>query len=143
MLFSEAKGRKVVSTSTAVTVGKVAKFVVDLSPARVVALRLKKTSGGDTLAWSNVTAFGADAVTVADVEHLVEAPEDIAALGDKRRKLIGKRILTATGEELGHVSDVDFDPASGALVQLVMAGGESTAEPVVGIGSYAVVVGER
>ena len=65
MRFSEAVGRQVVSTSTAQTVGRVDEFVVDSRRRAVVALSLRRTEGGDTLLWTDIVAFGADAVTVA------------------------------------------------------------------------------
>jgi hypothetical protein len=57
MRFTEATGRKIVSTSTAATVGKVSGFVVDPAVSSVVALQLKAYSG-EVLRWSDLTAFG-------------------------------------------------------------------------------------
>ena len=45
-------GRKVVSTSTAETVGQVADFVIDAQSRTVVAVTLNKTERGDTVLWS-------------------------------------------------------------------------------------------
>lgn len=61
MLFSEGDGRKIVSTATAETVGRVKGFVVDPATRSVLALQVKKGESGDTLRWSEVIAFGADA----------------------------------------------------------------------------------
>jgi len=140
MLFSEATGHKVVSTSTAETVGKVDEFVIDPHSRRVVALELKKTDGGDTLTWSKIAAFGADAVTVTDAGAIAELDQEIAPLTGKHKRVIGKRVLTTIGDEVGKVADVDFDPATGALTTIVLDTMPVAAERLVGIGSYAVVV---
>ncbi len=141
MRFSEAKGRKVVSISDAQTVAKVAGFVVDPGSRSVVAVHVKKAEGGDTLHWSDLTAFGADAVTVSGPEVIGEPDEQVAALHGKEHEVLGKRVLSAAGEELGSVKDVEFDPATGALTALDL-GKEDRVEGrrLVGIGSYAVVV---
>jgi uncharacterized protein YrrD len=140
MRFTEASGRKVVSTSTAETVGHISEFVVDPQSHSVVALILKKSGDGDTLLWSAITAFGDDAVTVAGAEVVTESNPALAALSGKDKRVLGKRVLTAVGEDLGEVVDVYFDPASGAIAALVVPGGELAGESLIGIGSYAVIV---
>jgi sporulation protein YlmC with PRC-barrel domain len=142
MLFSDAKGRKVVSSSTASTVGKVSRLVIDPTTRAVVGVQLrKKTDQGDTLRWSDITAFGADAVTITDPDRVGDGGEAVKALSGKAHRVLGKRVLTSTGDELGKVADVDFDPGSGALASLLVDdGSEVAAARLVGIGSYAVVV---
>lgn len=140
MRFSDATGRKVVSTSTAETVGKVDGFVVDPKSRAVLAVQVKRSRGGDTLAWSDITAFGADAVTVTDTDKLADAADAVAALSGKDHHLVGKRVLSTTGDELGKVDDIDFDPESGTLTTLFLADTEVAGARLVGVGSYAVVV---
>jgi sporulation protein YlmC with PRC-barrel domain len=144
MLFSEAKNLKVVSASSAETVGKVSRFVVDPRTRAVVALELKKTESGDVLRWSDITGFGDDAVTVSSADRIGEADEEVAALADKRHRVLGKRVLTSGGDELGKLDDVDFDRQTGALGALVVSHGpQVAADRLLGIGSYAVVVREE
>ncbi len=147
MLFSQAKGHKVVSSATAATVGKVSQFVVDPVARSVVALRLKKTQDGDWLHWSDLTAFGTDAVTVADDSVIGGADAEVQRLSHKDFGLLGKRVLTSAGDELGHVDDVEFDPQTGSLTTLHLSHGsrEATAAGarLLGVGSYAVVVREE
>lgn len=140
MLFSEASGRKVVSTSTAETVGQIVDFVIDPRSHSLVALTLKKTDHGDTLLWTRITAFGADAVTVAGAEVIIDANDAIAELSGKDQRLVGKRVLNTAGEDLGPVTDVDFDPDTGRLVALALAAGSIAGARLIGIGSYAAVV---
>lgn len=140
MRFSEAAGRKVVSTSTADTVGRIDEFVVDPRARAVVALKLKKTAAGDSLYWSDITAFGADAVTVTGADRIGPANADVVALTGKAHHLLGKRALSTTGDELGKVDDVEFEPDSGEITGLVLSGGRVEGIRLVGVGSYAVVV---
>lgn len=138
--FSEAKGRQVVSTSTADTVGKVDGFVVDPRTRSVIALTLKKSSGGDVLAWGDLTAFGEDAVTVSGADRLGSGDDRVAALSGKHHDPLGKRVLTDAGDEIGKVEDVEFVPATGEVTGLVLADGTVSGGRLLGIGSYAVVV---
>jgi sporulation protein YlmC with PRC-barrel domain len=140
MLFSEAKGRKVVSTTTAETVGRVDEFVVDPRSHAVIALMLKKTDTGDTLRWDAMTAFGVDAVTVAGAEAITVADSTVAALTGKDHRLLGGLVLTTLGEELGKVIDVEFDPESGTIIGLQLDDRQIEGVRLIGVGSYAVVV---
>ncbi len=140
MRFSDADGRKVVSTSSAETVGKLDGFVVDPQQRRIVAVEVKKTDSGDTLMWSAIVGFGADAVTVTDAHAITELSEEVAALAGKDHHLKGKRILSNAGDELGPVDDVEFDPESGQVQALITGEQDIAGERLIGIGSYAVVV---
>ena len=140
MLFTEVVGRKVVSTSSAETVGLIAHLVVDPQSRAVVALHLKKTESGDIVLWSNILAFGSDAVTVADAEVVTETNETVAELAGKDRRVLGKRVLTTAGQELGAITDVDFDPDTGSVTSLLAASRVVAGDRLVGVGSYAVVV---
>lgn len=138
--FSEATGRQVVSTSTAATLGKVDEFLIDPVARSVVALRLKKTAGGDTLRWSDITAFGADAVTVLGADAIADRDPDLAELAGKDHRLLGKRVLSTAGDQLGTVEDVEFDPETGTITALLLTGAQIAGVRLLGVGSYAVVV---
>ncbi|MTD14868.1 hypothetical protein GIS00_13055 [Nakamurella sp. YIM 132087] len=141
MLFSETTGRKVVSTSTADTVGVVHSLVVDPASRSVVALSLSKTAGPATmLPWSSLTAVGADAVTVPGLSSVVAPDDHLALLSDKHHTLLKKRVLTTQGQEIGTVRDVDFDQATGALQSLLLEQLVVPGAALLGVGSYAVVV---
>lgn len=140
MLFSEARGHPVVSTSTADTLGRVDEFLVDPGRRAIVALHLKKAKGGNTLLWRNISSFGADAVTVSGPDKVADAAGDVAELVGKDHRLVGKRVLTTAGEELGEVDDVEFDHDSGTVTALLLRAGVVDGTGLVGVGSYAVVV---
>jgi sporulation protein YlmC with PRC-barrel domain len=141
MLFSDARKHKVVASSSAATIGRVSQFVVDPVTRSVVALQLKKTEGGDVLRWGDLTAFGTDAVTVTDAGKIGDGDERVRALTGKDHRVLGKRVLTSAGDDIGKVADVDFDTATGALTAiLVDSGNDVAADRLLGVGSYAVVV---
>ncbi|MEO7421965.1 MAG: PRC-barrel domain-containing protein [Ornithinibacter sp.] len=141
MMFSAAKGHKVVDTSSAATVGTVSGFLVEPSAHVIVALRVKKAETGEVIRWRDITAFGSEAVTVPRGGVVTDTDAELEALGAKARKLMKKRVLTSAGDELGTVKDVDFDPATGALTWFLLGGEpDVAADRLIGVGSYAVVV---
>lgn len=141
MLFSEAKGRGVMSTDTASTAGTIDGFIVDAPAARILALRLKKTFGrGDTLHWEDLTAFGTDTVTITSTEVVTSARGRAADMDTKAAELVGKRVLTDAGNENGTVTDVDFNPDNGAVISLITSHGTIYGSRLIGCGSYAVIV---
>lgn len=149
MRFSDAKGHRVVSSSTAETVTRVKGFVVDPVSRSVVALRLKKSDEGTVLRWADLGAFGADAVTVTDPTVIGDRDEDaeVTRLFGKEHEVIKKRVLTTGGDELGTVEDVDFDLETGMLTTLLLdkksSVREVAASRLLGVGSYAVVVRDQ
>ncbi|MFZ2173783.1 MAG: PRC-barrel domain-containing protein [Rhodococcus sp. (in: high G+C Gram-positive bacteria)] len=140
MRFSAAVGRQVVGTDAADTVGQVAGFVVDPAGRRVVAVQVKKSGSGTVLRWSSIGSFGDDAVIVRGPGAVGAPDATITALTGKDHDLVGKRVLTAAGNEVGTIADVDFDPDSGAITSLLLDAGEVAGVRLVGVGSYAVVV---
>ncbi len=141
MLFSEAIGQRVVSTTSAATVGHVGSLVIDPAAQRVVALSLKKTPvSGTLLPWADVTAFGVDAVTVASESQIIEEQGQFAELNSKAHVILKKRILNTAGLQVGTVRDVDFDPADGRILGILTDDQPVDGRALLRVGSYAVVV---
>lgn len=142
MLFSQARKHDVVNTATATRVARVDGFVVLPGPARVALLRLGKVRGAGTLlAWEDVQGFGPDAVTVTDEAAMRPARDALEQRAeDKDLEILGKRVLTEHGTDLGTVADVDFDPATGAVTTLITNTETISGERLIGLGGYAVVV---
>lgn len=142
MLFSQARKHEVVNTATATRVARVDGFVVLPRPARVALLRLGKVSGGGTLlAWADLQGFGPDAVTVAG-DAALRPPRDALEqrAEDKELEILGKRVLTERGTELSPITDVDFDPQTGAIITLITKTDNIAGDRLIGVGGYAVVV---
>lgn len=141
MRESAVRGRKVVALDSASTVGVVDGFVVDPHDARVAALRLRKTRTQATvLPWTAIHGFGDDAITVTDADRIVQPGPDLAALMGKAGAVLGKRVLSSAGAELGAVRDVDIDTATGSVVSLILGDRTVAGDRMLGAGSFAVMV---
>ncbi len=141
MLFSQARGRKVVSIDTAATVGNIRSYIVDAVAQQIVGLSLNKTPhSGNVLLWNDITGFGADAITVASAQLIIEPDERISQLDGKAHAMVGKQVLNTEGQRIGAVADVDFDTATGRINQLILAEESVPGTKLLGVGSYAVVV---
>jgi sporulation protein YlmC with PRC-barrel domain len=141
----EAQGRKVVSIDDAEALGKVEAFIVDPQQRRISALTLAKAKDDARfLSWTDLNAFGADAVTVASAELLRPAADDSEERSaSKALQLIGKLVLDASGTALGTVQNMDFDPESGQVLAFDLGdSGKIVSDRLLGIGSYAVVVAD-
>lgn len=145
MLLSESIGRKVVSTTTADTVGAVGELLVDPRNRTVAGLQIKKSKTGDALLWSGISTFGTDAVTVDSADRIVEigTEESLSELDGKAHRVIGKRALSTAGVDLGTVDDVEFDPETGAVMSVIVDAVSIEGRTLTGIGSYAVVLDHR
>ncbi len=142
MLFSKVRKRDVVNTATATRVARVDGLVVLPGPARVALLRLGKVSGAGTLvSWGDLQGFGPDAVTVATDAVIRPARDDVERQAENNDlEILGKRVLTERGTELGTVTDVDFDPETGAVTSLITKTETIPGQRLIGLGNYAVVV---
>ncbi|HEU0087273.1 MAG TPA: PRC-barrel domain-containing protein [Pseudonocardiaceae bacterium] len=142
MLFSAVRKHEVVNITTATRVARVDGFVVCPGPPRVALLRLGRVSGpGTLLAWEDLQGFGPDAVTVAD-DAAIRPPRDAweQRAEDKDLEILGKRVLTEHGTELGTVTDVDFDPETGRVTTLITTSEPIEGDRLIGLGGYAAVV---
>lgn len=140
MRFTDVHKRKIVSTGSAETVGRVSELLVDPGHRSVAGLVCSKTKHGSVIPWGSLTAVGDDAITISDDDKIVEPEGRLAELQGKAHRLLGKRVLSAGGDVLGEVDDVDFDPESGRVLTLLLDTGEVPGVRLVGVGSYAVVV---
>ncbi len=140
MNVSELLGRSVLDLSTATTVGRIDDIVVDAASRRIAGFRLSKTPGPSTwLAWDDVKAVGADAVTI---ERPEQVGDESAGLGRGVRadKVIGGRLLTDEGREMGALADIEIDAESGAVHSLIISTGRLESDALLAIGSYATIV---
>jgi uncharacterized protein YrrD len=139
--FASAVGRNVVSRASAEKLGKLAHIVVDVEHRRVAFLTAGKRRKALLVDWANVSGFGPDAVIVADESALHVARDDHErAAVDGKLDLLGKRALSEMGDDLGPVTDVVFDPTSGAVETLVLGDHEVPAAALLGAGSFAAII---
>ncbi|HWC86813.1 MAG TPA: PRC-barrel domain-containing protein [Solirubrobacteraceae bacterium] len=139
--FSAALGRKLVSRESAEELGPVTHIIVNVKDGKVTSVTTGKGRKAALVDWENIGGFGPDAVIVAG-EGAVRPPRDDRerAAVEGKLELVGKRVLSDTGDSLGEASDVVFDPESGAVETLVIGEREVPASALLGVGSYALVV---
>lgn len=125
--YERIKGLRVLTTKEGNEVGKVDDLVVDPDQKKVSWLRLH--SGGGvfgTRYWVPVEAvhtLGEDVVTInteAELQASANAPAAEAIVNTKRG-LIGKKMVTESGERLGEIVDYEFAADTFALTELYVA----------------------
>lgn len=139
--FRRAAGRKVISRASARVLGAVDHLLVDAERRRIAAVVVGRGRKARLVDWAALSGFGPDAVMVADEGALRPVADDRErAAADGRLGLVGKRVLTERGNELGTLGDVTFDPKTGVLDMLRIADREIPAGSLLGSGRYAVVL---
>jgi sporulation protein YlmC with PRC-barrel domain len=134
MLFSQARGLPVLTLTEADEIGVLKSLTVD-APAGVVThvrVRRRHSRRESVLAWGALHAVGPDAVLVRSTAAPSEVPP--------HRELPGLRILTETGDGLGTVQDVVFEPETGRIEAIRTAHGDLPADRLLGLGDYALVI---
>jgi sporulation protein YlmC with PRC-barrel domain len=134
MLFSQTRGLPVLTLSEADEIGVLRSLTVDAAAGVVTHVRVRgRHSRKETvLAWGALHALGPDAVLVRSTATPAETPS--------HHELPGLRILTETGDWLGTVQDVAFEPDTGRVEAVLTAQGDVPADHLLGLGDYALVV---
>lgn len=137
MHLSELRGRRVVSRSSAETLGEVSDVL--LSPATlgawsVSALVLGKGRKAQSVGWPQIVGVGPDAVVVTD---------DDAASEQHDRSPMGRLALSELGNAAGLVTDVEFDETTGALISLATETVLIEGDRLLADGPYALIVAAR
>lgn len=142
--FSQAEDTPVYSKSSADQVGRVIRYVVDARARQVAAIhvtgRRRKALFVD---WANVVGFGPDAVVIDDGDHLRQPGnehEERVARG--RLDLRGRRVLTDAGLDIGPLTDVEFDEATGGIELIETRRARVRGAGLLTIGPYAVIVAQ-
>jgi uncharacterized protein YrrD len=132
----------VVATDTAEQLGKAAGVAVDAQHARITAVHVGGSKrSARFVPWEHITSFGVDAVMVDGTGAARDATgpaEDRVANGDG--DVLGKRLLTDSGDQVGVVDDVDFDATDGRIEHLTVGDETISGDRLLGIGTFAVVV---
>ncbi len=137
MRWSDALGREVVDTSTAVAVGRIDALVVDARASSIAGFVI----GDQVVSWSATGGIGSDALTISgtDTLHFPGSATEQGAV-DGRTRPLDKPVLTEDGYGLGDLANIEFDPATGAIEQLILPDDHLAGSRLLGVGSFAVVV---
>ena len=142
---SESLGRPVVAADTAENVGEVKAFVLDRSGRTITQLHIagRKRSAA-MVNWSDLSGFGTDAVMVASHDTFTDSVEERAdEMVRGHVEVIGARVLDTDGFEHGVLADLEFDPATGAVIAAIGDGRQWPSDAIRSLGSYALVVESR
>jgi uncharacterized protein YrrD len=115
--LSEMIGKPVVSTDSGDKLGTISDALLDASAATVVGLVVRHglIPKEHVLPLADVQRVGRDAVLARTEEHLMGSREwrkgEVEAT--KSSEVMGRRVVTAEGEQLGAVSDILIDEQTG------------------------------
>lgn len=135
MHLSELRGRRVVSRSSAETLGTVSDVFLTLGPPTVSALYIGKGRKGESVPWSQIVGIGPDAVVVTDDESANAEAEGASPSG--------RLLLSELGNAVGAVTDVEFDESSGQLISLATEAALVEGDRIIADGPYALIVAAR
>jgi sporulation protein YlmC with PRC-barrel domain len=139
MQLTSLTGHPVISRADADELGRLDTVVIDPDSHAVRAYRLMGTD--EVLPVEATNSVGADALMVEDGALLRPPHDDIerrAVEGDLQ--VLGARVLSDHGNELGTLNDLDFDPETGRIETLAIGSMQLPGDDLVGIGRYAVMV---
>ena len=117
---SNILNRPVMAVETATELGKVSGFAIDPDTCRMAAVRYGRGSSTRIAKWEILAGIGPDAVMVADHGRIIapQTPEEeLIAKGD--RGLLGHRVLSEIGNDLGTVIDFDIDADTAEILHVV------------------------
>lgn len=119
MRAAEINGRPVVTLDTAEDIAEVRDVVFSHSHGELSGFTLNKRGWlagprKEELAWADVAALGPDAVMVASAEALRRPGDDGGVAAGGGDSVIGGRVITDDGNELGEVTDLVVSVDDGA-----------------------------
>ncbi|MFI6087683.1 PRC-barrel domain-containing protein [Streptomyces sp. NPDC051218] len=142
MLLSQVLGHPVISAEDARPVGQMAGAGIDPRTRRITELYLRDAkNGGDSVPWSQVRGMGPDAVIVDTGTAAATEAGGGGSHSRAHKRLLGKRVLTEYGEDIGTLTEVTFDPETGSIGDLYVGREQVPGSRLVGLGSYALVLG--
>ena len=125
----DAGGLLVITRDSGKKVGKVEDLVLDRQGSRVLGILVDEAGWfreAKVVAWPSFHVIGLDAVIIdeeASAKKASEVPEMSEVLGGGN-VLIGARVETTDGRELGKIEDFYFDPETGIVKGFELSGGK-------------------
>lgn len=125
----DASGLPVISRDNGKKVGRVEDLVLDAQGGQVLGILVDEAGWfkeAKVVSWPSFRAIGLDEVIIDDeasVKKVSQVPEMSEVLADGN-VLIGSRVATTDGRELGKIEDFYFDPQTGAVKGFELSGGK-------------------
>ena len=115
-------------------IGQAEDFIIDRNGTRVLGILVDEKgvfSGARVVAWPGILGLGLDVVIIDSVTSVVKASEvpEIAEVLERDFVLVGNRVETTAGRELGKVENFYFNPATGAVEGFELIGGRNEQAP--------------
>ena len=115
-------------------IGQVEDFIIDRNGARVLGILVDEKgvfSSARVVAWAGILVFGYDVVIIDSQASVVKASEvpEIAEVLERDFVLVGNRVETTAGRELGKVENFYFNPSTGAIEGFELIGGRNEQAP--------------
>jgi len=125
----DAGGLLVITKDSGKKVGKVEDLVLDRQGSRVLGILVDEAGWfkeAKVVPWTSFRVIGLDAVIIdeeASAKKASEVPEMSEVL-EEGNVLIGARVATTDGRELGKIEDFYFDPETGIVRGFELSGGK-------------------
>jgi uncharacterized protein YrrD len=121
-------GQPVYSVADGVKVESVKDLVLEEGEDGVIALLVSEgglLSTSTVVPFASVVRFGPSAVMIDDRSSVIPAASDphVTEILGRQGTLLGTRVLTDGGEDLGTIADMYFDEASGRITGYEVSGG--------------------
>jgi uncharacterized protein YrrD len=119
----------VITRDTGKKLGKVEDLILDSQGSRILGILVDEAGWfkeAKVVAWPSFRGIGLDAVIIDD-EASVKKASEIPEMSEILRGgnvLIGARVATTDGRELGKIEDFYFDPETGVVKGFELSGGK-------------------
>ncbi|MDQ3406555.1 MAG: PRC-barrel domain-containing protein [Chloroflexota bacterium] len=121
-------GKDVLSLADGIRIHSVKDLIIGEENDAVVALLVDEgglLSGSTVVPIEAVHSFGKDAVVIADASAVVAASSypRVHAIIDRKESLLGKKVFTDEGQQLGTIGDMYFNETDGQIIGLEVSSG--------------------
>ncbi len=125
----DAGGLLVITRDTGKKVGKVEDLVLDRQGSRVLGILVDESGWfkeAKVVAWPSFRVVGLDAVIIDDEESVKKVSQlpEMKEVLEEATVLVGVRVETTDGRELGKIEDFYFDPDTGVVKGFELSGGK-------------------
>jgi uncharacterized protein YrrD len=115
-------------------IGQVEDFIIDRNGTRVLGILVDEKgvfSSARVVAWPGILVLGLDVVIIDSETSVVKASEvpEIAEVLERGFVLVGNRVETTAGRELGEIENFYFNPTTGAVEGFELSGGRNAQAP--------------
>jgi uncharacterized protein YrrD len=125
----DARGLLVITKDSGKKVGKVEDLILDRQGSRVLGILVDEAGWfkeAKVVPWPSFRVIGLDAVIIDDEASAKKASEvpEMSEVLEGGNVLVGARVATTDGRELGKIEDFYFDPDSGVVKGFELSGGK-------------------